>query len=219
MEAATWINAIASCIAATAGIITASSILLIWKQVKLLQAQITDDHERSRRDTAVKFGFEWATRIKQTSAQCRHFVDGLSFEQASDLFHQKPFKVPSEKKSMLVGCLVGVTDESALKEENGFIQLREKDVAHIRWQVITDLNLLETILSAWHHSIADKDIIMEEFHYLISREKGHTILKNFRDAAGGNDVFPSIAQFVKAIDKQRAEEEPPGKLPLAQFQK
>jgi hypothetical protein len=58
METATWMNAIASVIVATAGIITASSIVLIWKQVKLLRQQIIDDHERSRRDTAVKLGFE-----------------------------------------------------------------------------------------------------------------------------------------------------------------
>ncbi len=70
-----------------------------------------------------------------------------------------------------------------------------------RWEVVCYLNMLESILSAWHHGIADKKIIEEEFKYLIDPKDNHGLLPKFRKVAG--DSYPAITAFANHLQKEK----------------
>lgn len=74
----------------------------------------------------------------------------------------------------------------------------------MRWEIVTYLNSLESILSAWRHNTADKEMIEEQFRYMVSPKDGHYILEKFREAAGGAHTYPSIDQFVSHLKTVRA---------------
>jgi hypothetical protein len=71
--------------------------------------------------------------------------------------------------------------------------------SELRWEIVTYLNALEVILSAWNHGIADKRMLEEQFRYLVSTQTGSYFLKNFRIAAGGAHSFPNVEKFVNHL--------------------
>lgn len=83
--------------------------------------------------------------------------------------------------------------------ESGSIQLELSEVTKLRWTIISYLNLLESILVAWHHEIVDKGIIEKQFAYIFSPENGYDGLENFRKAAGGAKSYPVIYKFIEHL--------------------
>ena len=181
---ADWIAAIAA-IAAT---ITAITVFVAYRQYKA-------DHERSRREKAVDLLLEWATSLNPKASAARKFAEALNKEQSVALFKQEELEIETKHKSLLEACI----DNPSIKEENNKIQLSRKQVSEIRWEVISYLNKLEAILSAWRHNIADREMLLEQFRYLIKPEDGHTLLEEFLKISGS---YPSIEEFAKHINEQ-----------------
>ncbi len=196
-------------IIAIANSVTALAIIVIIFQTYYLYKQLKSDHERSRRENAVKFLLDWSLNLEQASTLARKFVEELDEENCRKIVKQSPTTVPLDKKNILLGCLVGITDK--LEEIDNSIKLSEKEVSHIRWLLITYLNKLESILTAYRHGIVDKEMIKEQFKYLVSPENGHYALEKFRKAAGGKNTFPSIYFFVEEL--KREEKQPPSAKP------
>jgi hypothetical protein len=46
--------------------------------------------------------------------------------------------------------------------------------------------------------------LKEEFKYLLEPTKGTFLLKNLRTAAGGNDAYPAIEEFIRELEKDNA---------------
>ena len=122
------------------------------------------------------------------------------------------FGVEEKYEEIIKGCLLGGPEKLILKREGGEIKLTQVQVSQIRWEVVSFLNMLEGVMAAWRHNVADRDIIEEEFQYLVSPEKDHYILKDFRIVAGGKDVFPAIQEFVEKLEKKSTFKSGKGKI-------
>ena len=180
-----WLSAIAN-------IVVAGSIIIIFKQLK-------SDHDRSRRERAIELIGSWARNMKQGSTAARKLVETFSMEQAKSLFRQEPFDIESKYLNLLNAAL----EEDIDKGKADKICLNESISSELRWVVVSYLNNLEAILAAWRHNVADKNMIEEQFSYLVSQADGHYILEQFRKAAGGIDSYPATDEFVTHIKKSK----------------
>lgn len=187
-KVAEWITAIATAI-------TSAGLFLLWYQVKA-------DHERSRRENAIKYLFEWSSGLTQRNTLARKIAENLNETEARDLVNYKPLKLPLDKENWLLGCLPNVS-ASGLKKNGGHIELNEAQVAEIRWQVVHYLNLLESVFAAARHNVADWDMLIEQFGYLVSEKEGYKVLGNVRAALGGDDAYPAIAEMQRRIVEKR----------------
>ena len=188
-----WIIALASWV-------TAFTIIILWKQ-------LTADHERSRREKAVQLLQDWTINLNHKSSIARKFAETLSADDARALYKQEAFKVDSKFQNLVQGCLNGnssLNNPALSWKEGEDMDLSVKVVSEIRWEVISFLNMLEAVLTAWRHNIADREILMEEFQYLVSPEEGHYILKEFRTAAGGRNAYPAIEDFVLELESRKS---------------
>ncbi|MBN4063495.1 hypothetical protein JYT79_01805 [Cardiobacterium sp. AH-315-I02] len=214
-----WITAIASIIGVGVIFIAIGQFKAALAQVKVSVAQLETstkqlelstknlgaDHERSRRETAINLLVEWSTNLNRRGSIARKFAETLDFNQSKELFNENAIKIDIKNKHLILGCLPDTTDEKIKSwDDNKTIDLSENESAEIRWIIVSYLNTLETIMTAWRHNLADKQIISEQFSYLVSAKDGHAILKNFREAAGGRSSFPGIADFVEETEKVKA---------------
>jgi hypothetical protein len=88
-----------------------------------------------------------------------------------------------------------VTQNDVL-DEGGSIKSRY--AAHIRYTTIAYLNSLEIVMIAWLHGIADRDIILQEFEFLVIPGEGSAGLETFRVAVG-IATYPGINAFVHSL--------------------
>lgn len=197
MEVATWISAIAN--------------VLIALGVGLALWSFRGDHERSRREKAIELISQWALNMNKRGSAARKLVETLDKEKSKALFNQEPLKIDKKHIGLLRAALEAEVEEPTGDE----ITLDESQSSELRWQVVTFLNNLESVLSAWRHNVADKEIITEQFRYLVSTTDGHYILERFRVIAGGNHTYPAIQDFVQHIKQELSEGNISGKRPVA----
>ena len=74
----------------------------------------------------------------------------------------------------------------------------------LRWEIITYLNILESVFIAYRHNVADKKIIKEQFRYLVNPTENHFVLEEFRKASG-EENYPGIRDFAKELLKEKSE--------------
>ena len=94
------------------------------------------------------------------------------------------------------------------QEVGNNIQISERESSEIRWAIISYLNRLETTLTAVRHNVADEQMIYEQYKYLVSPEEGHSLLENFRKAAGGSESYPAIEEFANKLIKAHSHVSP-----------
>ncbi len=187
-----WVTAIGTAV-------TAGGVVLLWKQLDLLRKQVIADHERSRRENAINYVFEWSTGVLRGGSLARRLAENLDEQGTRDLVNERPLKFPADKKGHLLGVLSKVP-EGGLQEKDGQILLGESEVSEIRWQLVRYLNILESIFAAARHNIADKEILIEQFGFLVSPREGHHLLKRFREALG-TEGYPSLSELEKELEK------------------
>ncbi len=202
------IIALASCITATTAYILWKQLKILNKQLDLLREQIKIDYEKLKREKAVNLLIEWSKFLRQKTSLARKLAEQLDDKQSRELFKQEPFKI-NKKLFKLAEAFFDIKND---KKDDEY-ELNEDQVARLRWEVISFLNFLESILTAWRHNIVDRNIIMEEFQYLINPEEGYYILEKVRKAAGGRKVYPAIDDFVEKL-KEIKEGKTPGKGPI-----
>jgi hypothetical protein len=179
------ITAIASCVGAT------GVCLLYW--------QVRADHERARKEKAIELMIAWSQGLHKSGSAARKLGEKLDAEQSRKLYRNEVFSIGKDKKDFLVACF---NANEVFQEDNNGINLSPDQTSVLRWHIISYLNLLESILSAKRHNVADRDMIKEEFKYLISPEDGHSVLQAFRNAAGNTD-FPAIGEFAREIEAEK----------------
>jgi hypothetical protein len=192
-DAAEWVTAVGT-------VFTAGGVVFLWKQLDLLRKQVVADHERSRRENSINYLFEWSKGLLQGTALAHKLVESLDEEHTRDLVAERPLKLPVAQKSRLLAVLSKIP-QGGLPEKDGQIILGESEVSELRWQVVRYLNILESIFAAARHNIADKEILIEQFGYLVSPKEGHHLLKKFREALG-KEGYPALNQLEEDLERQ-----------------
>jgi hypothetical protein len=171
------IQAIASAVSAIAAAVALMSLYLLVKQR-------WSDHDRSRGERAIELTRFWATALTRRAAITKKLVERLDDAQTRSLWKMEAFSVLTELEHVLRGCIPAELHEG-LEKQDGRIYLKEDVVTIVRWEMVTYLNQLESILMASRHNIADRDLIEEQSRYLVKRSEGSYLLETFRTAAGG----------------------------------
>ena len=206
VELLKWINMGAS-------VVTASGVYLVWVQVKLLRQQIQADHERTRRQNALDLLLEWTKHLKEQSPNAIALAETLDDRQSVKLYNRKPFELDKEHEGLLTAALKAHFPNLQLTTNNNCIQLKEEEAIIIRMQIINYLNMLESILAFWRHNMADRKILEEQFQTIFDEKNARFCIHRFRQAAGGQETFPAIFEFMRYIQKKK-NIEIPGELPI-----
>ena len=176
-----------------------------WR-IYVMRHTFFSDHDRSRRLSALDMIKFWTKSLTQKSSLARKLVESFSDDQCQALSNQISFNIDANKRDLLIEYF----GKENIVESNNLIKLNEGQSSILRWEIISYLNQLETVLIAWKHNIADKEILEEEFNYLYKPEKGHTLIEKFRIATG-IDSYPGIKEFVDSLKKESEKKTKKGK--------
>jgi hypothetical protein len=189
---AEWVSAIAETV-------TALAVVFAYLQLRETHKQVIADHERSRREGAVHYILTWTNNTSRPMSSASRVVDGLDFETCKMLVDRREITVRASNRDLLMACFPPGVEFGA---DGANITLNVQQSAEIRTLVIKQLNLLETVLCAWRHGSVRRDIIEEEFNFLLEPKEGNKLLKNFREATGDHK-YPAIAAFELHMAKER----------------
>src|SRR5207244_3296952 len=74
---AEWVTAIGTLVTATATVGTAVGVLFLWQQTSILRQQARDDHDRSRRESAISLLNDWTAGLRRENSAARRFAETL----------------------------------------------------------------------------------------------------------------------------------------------
>ncbi len=202
-----------SIITMVATIFTCITAFIAIVQLIIMKNSFVQDHERSRREKAVEYIFEW---VKYTShgTAAKGIVERLDESQCKKLWKEQEFEVEIKYKNYLER---GIKDFGLAKinNTNNKLIIDCNQSALIRKDAIAYLNLTEMIIAAAYNGVADKDIIEKEFAPLVCEEKNIHLLANLRKVAGGKKTFPYIEKFVNEMQCDDVQtKEPLGRIKL-----
>jgi hypothetical protein len=182
------------------------SILIAAASAWFLSVQTAADHERSRRKFAVDLVLHWVGSFEKETTAVNRFVERLSPEQCSLLQRAESLRIPAREKTRVVAFLKSqfpnIEKELAVDEKDDVVVLKEEHVYQIRNTALKYLNTLECVMTAWVYSIADKEIIVNQFQYLVDEREDRNAMQTFRQKIG-TEHFPSISKFSTHIQKVR----------------
>lgn len=186
----------------------ASLITLVLSSVSFISVlvlifQIRSEHEKSRREKACELVLEWSEQRKEKMIYARNIVEKFSIEQCRNLYLENKLEVDVSLKKDIQ--LFFKKSKNIKKSKNNKIKLNKTKVRKLKHFVILYLNLSESILAAWQCSIADREIIENEFEFLCNPEEGQNVLQNYRTACGSENRFPAIELFCMRIEDKRKE--------------
>jgi len=176
------------------------SIVAIW--VSLINSK--QSHERSRREKAVELLLSWSENLNNKTSLAKKYVETLDQVQTKKLYNHEEIVFGEENKEIYIGIKKLLRGLDAHEETTiaGAYRLTPNYCTELRAIIVTYLNMLECILIAWRHNIADPEIIEEEFSYMMDPAKQYEVLGEFRLAAGGTNTYPSIAKFCEHLENK-----------------
>jgi len=216
-----WIIAGASCISAFAIVAAAIQIKLsfesivisknnlenIAEQLNLGRKVYIDSHDSERRKKAISLLKDWTLFLADNGTAAKGFVAQLGKEQCKEILNEAEVIVDEKYKDYLERNIPKIGDIEKSEEcREREVKLSRYQSSIIRQQSSSYLNLLETILSARRHGIADKAMIYEQFANLVIADTDRPIMHNFRRSIGGIDAFPSIHAFVEEVAESQSPE-------------
>jgi hypothetical protein len=179
---------------------------LILYRLWILKSRFSQDHERSRNEKAVDLIRDWTKILNQKSSAARKIVEQLDNQTCIKLNKQE--KISIDKTETNLNLLKAVFEEE-INSDSDKVEIDIRKSTQLRWEIITYLNILESVLIAYRHNVADRQIIKEQFRYLVNPTENHFVLEEFRKATG-EENFPGIKDFAKELKEER-EQTPAGK--------
>ena len=181
-------------------ILSSIAIYISVKQTKIQRKSFTNDYERSRREKAVDILMQWHSKLDKTNSAARKFAETLSDENLQSISNGEKFEIPeTEKNRTYISVLFEKQNTNEEKNKTNSSEVKDKQnilitaaqSTEIRWKLITYLNILENVVSAWKYNIVDRDLIEAEFKYMFDHKDG--ALKRFREIQV--DAYPCIDLF------------------------
>ena len=194
-------------------VITALSTVFIAAQLFQTACAEKKHHEEMRRIKTVEIMENWTKFLKKETSFAERIVEGFTDEQCRCLYFKEEFELDCKKGQDI--CQIckenafDVSHEQCDKCITGDkFKLAGAELSEFRWYVVGYLNMLESVMTAWHLNIVDREEIEYQFQYLYNPERGWNALKPFRDAAGGRNAYPNIEKFIQEMEHRRSKERP-----------
>lgn len=152
---------------------------------------------------------EWTRNLKKSSSLTRKLVEQLSSRECEKIIDLSPVDLELRHEKLVMACLEESDSETVIGRtaDGKSLLLDERQVALLKWQTISYLNTLESVLAAWRHHTADRLILKEQFKLLYYPQKQSTMLETFGEACGGVHCFPAIYEFSAERQRELLEEE------------
>lgn len=187
-----------------------SAISTIFIAIQLFQSARSEKkhHEEMRRIKTVEIMENWSKSLKRETSFAEKIVEGFTPEQCRSLFFKEEFELDKKKSKDICQLCRESSCNSPLEECDHCIvgdtfKLSGAQLSEFRWYVVGYLNMLESVMTAWHLNIVDREEIEDQFQYLYNPEKGWNALKPFREAAGGMEAYPNIEKFMQTLENKR----------------
>lgn len=103
----------------------------------------------------------------------KNIVERFSIEQCRKLYLVEEFEI----SKLLYQDMTEVFSNNKKTTDSNDISLDKAEARRLKHLITSYLNLLESILVAWQYSIADKEIIENEFSSLYDTKVGHNFLQ------------------------------------------
>lgn len=187
-------------------IISAISTIIIALQFVQAERSEKKHHEEMRRSKTIDIMQDWNNSLRKETSYAEKIVHELDEKQCRELYFSN--RVQLELKTGKKFCQICSQRCEGCKKcmeiQDGFFVLESVRLSEFRWYVISYLNMLETVMTAWNLGIVDREEIERQFRYLYNPQKGQDALKHFRKAAGGEGVFPNIAKFINMLEEKHS---------------
>ena len=179
-------------------------IVLGWLQLKA-------DHERPRRESALRLGSDWVENHSERGSAALILINAFDPPQIVCVKNRQEMWVDSKHLYLLSRVFPKFLDENKKKlpseklDEivcsmiNGkpMYKISEDESAELRWLVVQYLNRIEVVFLAWLKSIADKEMIEEQFMPLLDIEEGDLLASRFRQGTQNKKAWPATNAFVE----------------------
>jgi len=202
------ITAASSCITS---ILTGFALLSIF----IMRKQLKSDHDRSRRECAVELMRCFATTPDPTDHK-RVFglalMNILTSDQCKSLWAKESFSIDAKCLHLLSayrhacnGLSTGSESASKKKSDSSSSSTPSLIVSVVEAYTLRSiatsyLNRLELVASAWHHNVADGDMIETEFVKVFCPKDGIYVMETFRKVSG---VYPSVERLCQHFEKKK----------------
>lgn len=175
-------------IQAWASVVSAAGIL----QIGLLVWQIYEDHDRSRKSTALESLRTWANSQPPNANQCLKFMAGLNQEDFEKVANREPpDPMTKESHAQALRCLA---DSDARDSHIQGNVLTRKGSSAIAGRVMTALNADENVILGHRHKVGDTSIIFEQLRNAVA-EEDYMIIRKL-EKMKNKEVYPAIKQFL-----------------------
>ncbi|WP_157064280.1 hypothetical protein [Methylobacterium tarhaniae] len=170
-------------------------------QIRLNQETLKADHERSRRSLAISICMDWSRFVDAEITAVTRLIEEFDEEQCRSIRSLGELRVNRKHAQLLSTIFQKSAPDMKFDSEHltgtDFV-ISGKNILFLRNAAIRYLNMLESSLAAWHYGVADEDIIVDQFQYLLDRSRNKTAIEKYRKTEG--DVyFPAITAFMQKI--------------------
>lgn len=172
--------------------ITAVGVIFSALQVYLLKVQIDQDHERSRRLTAVESLREWTRSQPPNAFHCIKFMADLEQPVFIAVLGRESIQLTREAKTQAKRCLSDLEDNGLFKDD----ALTQKGSSTIAGRVTMALNADENAILGYRYGVGDKDIIFEQIRNAVDMDDQNFIEK-LGKVPGHSNPYPAITEFLR----------------------
>jgi hypothetical protein len=159
--------------------------------------QMAVAEDRAAKELAINLMLTWEQRLQFQTQQVARLVEKLDHDQCKKLENGQAFHIKEEWSDLAELCML--EELLPLKKTEKGVLITGKALIHLRFTTVSYLNLIESVLTAWHQNVIDRDVIEDQFAFL--RHDGENVLETFRTVSG-IDYYPSITKFLKRLKER-----------------
>ena len=188
-------------------IISATSILLLYRQHKLETENYDATREENIREKTVSVIHTWTSELRKESRLVEDLVCILDETICQKIYSFTTFNVDKATNNKILQiCFLDHYEkineeyiEKSKKSDNqyevsGFI------LSELRWHITSYLNSLEVVAISWQQGLVDRNVLIDQFSFLVSN--GRNAMEKYRKIAGNGNSYPALEAFCKDIKKQ-----------------
>lgn len=205
------------------------SLIMVFIQSCMARSHKQTFIELQKSHKAIELIYEWSRDSSAEMFLVRRIVDKMPIDELRKLADgNDPIIIPTKDYDVLRGFLPKRIVKTAKRENFCENRFKGKKIKYVKYQcrheskciaanshplsmsetiwlrsmVIKYLNILEVIMYAWKANLVNKDVIEQEFSYLVKSERdGSVVLKNFRDMLG-QETMPGIYSFCEELSER-----------------